>query len=156
MLRQRAANPGATAEFAPAAPPGAGPGEAGNQYEEFEGNFAWCNTRREYAKATLPRWPTSIRGQLVIENSTAVFRLYGMHFVGVSETTSSIDDSMRFNPAEVVCVRIPRAAPLASGIRFVHQRSDFPRIVVFCPVGSSKKVLRSLAARGFTVSGLPA
>ena len=59
-----------------------------------------------------------------------------------------------FNPAEVVSIQRFGLLPLiAWGIRVNHNRTDLPRRVVFCTLGSRDKIIAAISIAGFVPAG---
>ena len=59
-----------------------------------------------------------------------------------------------FNPAEVISIQRFGLLPLiAWGIRVNHNRTDLPRRVVFCTLGSRDKIIAAISIAGFVPAG---
>jgi hypothetical protein len=65
--------------------------------------------------------------------------------------------SYEFSPKQVIALEKEGSIPLlSSGIRIVHNRSDYPEKVIFWCVGGRDRVLRKIAESGFVAHGTPA
>jgi hypothetical protein len=74
-----------------------------------------------------------------------------------AQLTLSTLGKFEFSPQQVVSLELHGSIPvLSSGIRIVHNRTDYPERIIFWCIGSREKILAQIHGAGFRAQGEPA